>query len=64
MGKNIKLALRYVIIAFVMFIVYKVIQPSYIKEVADQQLLQVVVVAVFGALTLILKFMFEQGVDE
>lgn len=65
MDKNIKLATRYLLIIFVMFLCYKVTSADYILELKDidSTLLSVVTGAVFGGLTLIVKYHFETKVE-
>lgn len=66
MGKNTKLAIRYMLIFFVMFLCYKVTSAEYILKLKDidSTLLSVVTGAVFGGLTLIVKYHFETKVSE
>ncbi len=66
MGKNTKLAIRYILIIFVMFLCYKVTSAEYILKLKDidSTLLSVVTGAVFGGLTLIVKYHFETKVSE
>ena len=66
MEKNIKLGARYVVLAFIMYLAYTVTSVTYIvamKDV-DPMNLNVVVGAIFGALTLVLKSHFETKVSD
>jgi hypothetical protein len=59
--KYFKLFTRIVIISFVMGLAYMVTTPSYLAEVQNlkEWTVNLIVGAVFGALTLIIKFHFE-----
>jgi len=66
MEKNIKLTVRYAVLAFIMYLAYTVTSVTYIvamKDV-DPMTLNVVVGAIFGALTLVLKSHFETKVSD
>lgn len=61
-----KLLIRYIMIVFVMFLAYTVTSAEYlniIKSSVEPMTLNVIVGAVFGALTLILKSHFESKID-
>jgi len=61
----IKITARYIIIAFVCYLAYMVTEISYVNSFSNKDtVLSVIVGAVFGALTLVLKFHFETKVDK
>ena len=63
----IKLIARYIIICYLLYLTWIVISPEYVKSLKEASpvstgpvgVLQVIISAVFGALTLVLKFHFE-----
>jgi len=63
---NIKLGARYIVLAFFMYLAWLIVSPTWINDVKgiDPMTLNVIVGAVFGALTLILKSHFETKVEE
>ena len=65
-AKNVKLVIRYLILSFVMYLAYTVTSIEYINALDDGKdgVLQVVIGAVFGALTMILNFHFSTKVEE
>jgi multisubunit Na+/H+ antiporter MnhF subunit len=63
---NVKLGARYVVLAFFMYLAWLIVSPEWINNVKgiDAMTLNVIVGAVFGALTLILKSHFETKVED
>ena len=61
----LKLFTRLVIIGYVIYITYMVLDPVYIKTVDDinKSLMQVIIVTVFSALTLILNWHFSKKIS-
>jgi len=61
----IKLFFRYILIIYLLYLATKIIDIEFINALGDSKasILQVIVAAVFGALTLVLKFHFETKVD-
>lgn len=54
---NLKLFARYVILAFFMYLAWTIVSPAWIKNVKgmNPMTMNVIITAVFGALTLVLK---------
>ena len=54
---NLKLFARYVVLVFFMYLAWTIVSPEWIKNVkgVDPMTMNVIVTAVFGALTLVLK---------
>lgn len=64
--KDIKLFVRYGIIAFVVYLAWVVVSPTYIATFTDStvNVLQVIVGSVFAALTIILRYHFKESIDD
>ena len=63
--ETVKLVARYIIIVFVLYLCYKVSSLSYVNAVDNKNFsLNTIVTAVFGALTLIIKFHFDTKVGK
>lgn len=64
-SKTIKLGTRYIIITFVCYLAYLVTSAEYLAKVSQlpEWTLNTIVGAVFGALTLIIKFHFQLKVE-
>ena len=64
--EKIKLGLRYVVILFIMYLAWIVIQPAYAQGLKDLGDIGIgaIYTSVFGALTFVLKSNFEQGIDK
>lgn len=65
-GKNIKMGIRYVVIAFIMYLAYKVTSIGYITALGPDSagVLQVATGAVFGSLSMVLGFHFNSKVEK
>ena len=66
MEAKIKLTARYVVLSFIMYLAYIVTSAEYIVKMkgVDPMTLNVVVGAVFGALTLVIKSHFETKIKD
>jgi len=66
MYKNIKLAARYITLAFFMVLAYDMTRPEWLMAVGtlDPTTLSVIFGSVFGALTLVIKSHFETKVED
>jgi len=64
--EDVKLALRYIVIGFVMYLSYTVVQPGYIKYLSGigDIAIGAIYTSVFGALTFVMKSNFEQGIGK
>ena len=64
--KLIKLLTRYMIIVFVCYLAYTITSTEYLLKISKlpEWTLNSVIGAVFGALTLIIKFHFDKKVEE
>lgn len=64
--KNLKLAIRYIILGFILYLAAMVTSIEYINSFEDSKdgVLQVIIGAIFGALTMILNFHFNSKVDK
>jgi len=62
----IKLFARYIIIAFVLYLTWKITSLEYINALQEgrEGVLQVATGSAFGALTLILNWHFSQSIDK
>lgn len=63
-NEKIKLIARYVIVAFICYLAYTVTSLEYIEAVKNEMNLNVIVGAIFSALTLVLKFHFDTKVEK
>ena len=63
---NLKLFARYVVLIFFMYLAWTIVSPDWIKNVkgVDPMTMNVIVTAVFGALTLVLKSHFETKISD
>ena len=64
--ENIKLGARYVVLMFFMYLSWLIVSPEWIKNVKglDPMTINVIVGAVFGALTLVIKSHFETKIEK
>jgi len=64
--KDLKLAMRYLVLLFFMYLAYTIVSPVWIRDVknTDPMTINVIVGAVFGALTLIIKEHFTTKVSD
>jgi len=64
--ETLKLYVRYIIIAFVLYLTWKITSIEYINALKEgrEGVLQVTTGSVFGALTLILNWHFTQSIDK
>jgi hypothetical protein len=63
--EKVKLTARYVIIAFIGYMAYQVTSADFINSLTTNcDVASVAIGAVFGALTLVLKFHFDTKVDK
>ena len=64
--KPIKLTVRYLIIAFIMYLAYRVTSPEYLADVQEinSTTMNIVVGAIFGALTLVINSHMAKKVDD
>jgi len=62
---KIKLGLRYIVIGFVMYLAWTIVQPGYAKELAGIGEIGIgaIYTSVFGALTFVMKSNFEQKIE-
>lgn len=58
---DIKVAVRYLVLAFILHLSYIVVQAEYLERVKalDPMIVTAVIASVFGALTFVLKYHFE-----
>lgn len=65
-SKDMKLISRFLVLLFIGFLAYKVTSIDYIKEFDEKTVtsLNVVVGAVFGALTLVINFHFSSKIED
>jgi len=64
--QDIKLTVRYIVLGFIMYLAYRVTSAEYIISLKDvnSTTLQVVVGAIFGALTMITGKHFSESIDK
>jgi hypothetical protein len=66
MKSNVKLTIRYVVLAFFMYLAYWTITPEYLVQLKEypKEIIIAINIAVYGALTLVLKAHFETKVED
>ena len=64
--KPIKLTVRYIIIAFIMYLAYRVTSPDYLSLIdsTDESTKNIVIGAVFSALTLVINGHMIRSIDD